>query len=116
MTPNTERPTVPDAGKLFLRQCGPSFTHKVTGEFIEKPKALMHLCVYEGCTEWGSFSIGAAWIKDIPGQWACRTHRDWLYALSTSRRQDTSSVEPEVSDANQPDGSGDLLTGDHLEP
>ncbi len=80
--------------KLFWRQSGPSFTHKVTREFIEKPKVLMHMCMHDGCDQWGSQSIGAAWMKGKPGRWYCAAH---IKEAETSQEHTAPVIETEAN-------------------
>lgn len=60
--------------KLFLRRSGPTFTHKITGQVVENPSVLMHLCNEPECSEWGSVGYGCDWRKDVAGTWWCAEH------------------------------------------
>jgi Rieske Fe-S protein len=96
--------------KLFWRQSGPTFRRK-NGEVVEKQKVLMHLCHHEGCTDWGSHSIGTRWKDGVPGRWYCAAHIG-LYASSTSSPHTAPVIETEAKeDDDNRHAPGDLLDG-----
>lgn len=84
------------------------------GTLIET-QAITHICSHPGCRQFGSYLIGAKWMKGIRGTAYCREHLPVNEALALGLHT-APAQQAEAADADQPDGPGGFPPGDHLEP